>query len=207
MIACRGRGAKEITYWRVCVVTPARCCHRGYVVEGREGERWQSGGRIGTEDPLSRGSGQPRSLNIQPFAGRERPTAAAPPERGHESTVPSFAPSPAELFDRGQRSAGGRKSSSPREGSARSSGGSAFFSHIFCCRPEFHPFFSHSIFLTPSGVAVRARWRAKKSSSFTLRRQSLGNGKASASSSGTPKRDNSWAALALVGVSFFLTAI
>lgn len=135
------------------------------------------------------------------------PDSSGSSRRGHESTVPSFAPSPAELFDRGQRSAGGRKSSSRREGSARSSGGSAFFSHTFCCRPEFHPFFSHSVFLTPSGVAVKARWRAKKSSSFTPRRQSLGNGRASASSSGTPKRDSSWGALALVGVSFFNCSI
>lgn len=59
-----------------------------------------------------------RSLNIQPLAGRERPRAARLLQRrGHdESTIPSFAPSPAELFDRGRRasfrrSAEGRKSS------------------------------------------------------------------------------------------------
>jgi len=56
VIAFCGRGIKEITYWRVCVVTPARCRRRGCTAEGWgvRGEKWRSGGRIGTED-LSRG--------------------------------------------------------------------------------------------------------------------------------------------------------
>lgn len=74
-------------------------------------------------------SGQLRSLNIQPLGGRERPDPRPRAARGKtfsreeerekdsgdtgrdgtdtgahgESTIPSFAPSPAELFDRGRR--------------------------------------------------------------------------------------------------------
>lgn len=130
------------------------------------------------------------------------PDSSGSSRRGHESTVPSFAPSPAELFDRGRRSAGGRKSSALERD--QHAGGSAFFSHIFFCRPEFrNPFFSRSVFLIPSGIAVRAGWRARKSSSFTPRRRSLENGRASVSSFGTPRRDSSWGALAPVGVSSF----
>lgn len=54
---------------------------------------------------------------------------------------------------------------------------------------------------------IEAGWRARRSSSFTCRRRSSGNGRASGSSSGTPRRDSSWGAQAPVGVSFsfFLT--
>lgn len=149
----------------------------------------------------------------------------------HESTVPSFAPSPAELFDRGRRfavvaaaSPSSSSSSSSEEPSPPSARKSPTAGQPFrgIKRPRVAAHFSHHsspvvpgshsppfrtsrvLFLTVVVVDSTAAWRARRSSSFTPRRRDSVNGKVSGFSSGILRRDNSWDARAPVGVSIFL---
>jgi len=103
-----------------------------------------------------------------------------------------------------RRSGGAPKEGSPQPtrgitGRARGLAAGSFCSRIFCLvrlLNRIPPFFPHrSPFLARLSIgklsSYRATWRARRSSSFTCRRRSSENGRASGSSSGTPRRDSS----------------